>query len=186
MAITAKLVHLMGGTIRLESAQGQGSLFEVTVPYQTDSTRNLEAVAPAGSVPLWRPIRVLLAEDNPVNQKVASRLLERRGHSVVIVATGTEAVEAAARETFDLILMDVQMPVMDGLEAAAEIRAWEACNGSHVPIIAMTAHAMSGDRERCLQAGMDDYLAKPLRSEKLFRKIAEIQQRDAPDATPLV
>ena len=186
LAITAKLVHLMGGTIRLESAQGQGSLFEVTVPYQTDSTRNLEAVAPAGSVPLWRPIRVLLAEDNPVNQKVASRLLERRGHSVVIVATGTEAVEAAARETFDLILMDVQMPVMDGLEAAAEIRAWEACNGSHVPIIAMTAHAMSGDRERCLQAGMDDYLAKPLRSEKLFRKIAEIQQRDAPDATPLV
>jgi CheY-like chemotaxis protein/HPt (histidine-containing phosphotransfer) domain-containing protein len=114
---------------------------------------------------------ILLAEDSVVNQKLAVGLLARRGHSVVVAKNGVEALEMFGREPFDVILMDVQMPDMDGLEATAAIRQKEAISGHHVPIIAMTAHAMRGDRERCLAAGMDDYLAKPIRAEGLFAAI---------------
>jgi signal transduction histidine kinase/CheY-like chemotaxis protein/ligand-binding sensor domain-containing protein len=107
-------------------------------------------------------LRVLLAEDNLVNQRVAVAVLEKRGHHVTVVGTGTQAVDAVRRESFDLVLMDVQMPEMDGFEATAAIRTFEAPRGGRLPIVAMTAHAMKGDRERCLDAGMDDYLPKPL------------------------
>jgi CheY-like chemotaxis protein len=124
----------------------------------------LEAAAP-------RRRRVLLAEDGLVNQQVACGLLEARGHSVVIVNNGHEAVKALEQEPFDLVLMDVQMPELDGFEATKAIREQEKTTGRHVPIVAMTAHAMKGDRERCLQAGMDFYLTKPIQSKALFETV---------------
>jgi CheY-like chemotaxis protein len=112
--------------------------------------------------------KILLAEDNPVNQVVAAGLLERRGHEVTVVANGREAVAAVERERFDLVLMDVQMPEMDGFEATGIIRQAEVGTGRHVPIVAMTARAMKGDAERCRLAGMDAYLPKPIRSADLY------------------
>jgi two-component system sensor histidine kinase/response regulator len=115
-----------------------------------------------------------LAEDNVVNQRLAARLMEKRGHTVVIVSTGREALVALAQEPFDLVLMDVQMPDMDGLEATTAIRGWEQETSIHVPIIAMTAHAMQGDAERCLAAGMDGYVSKPIKPEDLYAAIDSI------------
>jgi signal transduction histidine kinase/DNA-binding response OmpR family regulator/ligand-binding sensor domain-containing protein len=112
-------------------------------------------------------LQVLLAEDNAVNQRLAVRLLERRGHHVVLAGNGREALEAIEKERFDLVLMDVQMPEMDGFEATAALRQKERSSGMHLPVIALTAHAMKGDRERCLAAGMDGYLAKPIHPEEL-------------------
>src|SRR5205823_3742648 len=113
-------------------------------------------------------LHVLLAEDNAVNQRLATSLLERRGHRVTLAHNGKEALAALERRRrFDVVLMDVQMPEMGGFEATAEIRRRERGTGRRVPIIAMTAHAMKGDRERCLQSGMDEYLAKPLDSRRL-------------------
>jgi CheY-like chemotaxis protein len=120
---------------------------------------------------------VLVAEDNPVNQVLARRILERRGHEVIVAGTGREAVDLVSRETFDVVLMDVQMPEMDGFEAARAIRASEAESGKHLPIVAMTAHAMKGDRERCLDAGMDNYVAKPVQAAALLAAINEATGR---------
>jgi len=119
-----------------------------------------------------RPLHILVAEDNALNQLLAKRTLEKAGHSVVVANNGEEAVTALGRETFDLVLMDVQMPVMDGFQATAKIRQREQTTGQHQPIVAMTAHALKGDRERCLEAGMDGYVAKPLRNSELFSAIA--------------
>ena len=116
-----------------------------------------------------RPLRILLAEDNAVNQKLASRLLEKHGHNVVTAANGREALERLENESFDLVLMDVQMPEIDGFEATATIRKKEEATGTHLPVIAMTAHAMQGDKERCLAAGMDGYLSKPLNVQETSR-----------------
>jgi signal transduction histidine kinase/CheY-like chemotaxis protein len=141
------------------------------------------ALAPASArqaPALVRPMRVLLAEDNPVNQRVAVRLLTSRGHNVTLVENGRLAVDAVERETFDVVLMDVQMPEMGGLEATAAIRAREVRTGGHVRIVAMTAHALKGDRERCLAAGMDDYLAKPVDRLQLF---SAVEQSPAPAAS---
>jgi CheY-like chemotaxis protein len=115
--------------------------------------------------------KILLAEDNPINQVVAVRMLEKRGHRVTVVANGLEAVVAAAREPFDLVLMDVQMPEMDGFEATAAIRQAEAATGRHLAIFAMTAHAMKGDAERCHAGGMDGYIPKPIRPADLYALI---------------
>jgi two-component system, sensor histidine kinase and response regulator len=120
------------------------------------------------------PLRVLLAEDSMFNQKLAVALLEKRGHSVVVAQHGREALAAIANGSFDLVLMDVQMPEMDGLEATRAIRAQELGRDCHLPIIAMTAHAMKGDRERCLEAGMDAYVAKPVRAKDLFATIDQL------------
>jgi CheY-like chemotaxis protein len=122
---------------------------------------------------------ILVAEDNRVNQKLAQRLLEKRGHTVVLAETGKAALEAIDKQTFDLVLMDVQMPEMDGLEATAAIRQREKISGKHLPIIAMTANAMIGDKEHCLQAGMDGYVAKPLSVNDLFSTIETLLTRPA-------
>ena len=119
-------------------------------------------------------LQILLAEDSLVNQKLAVALLEGQGHKVRVVNNGREAIAALPTEKFDIVLMDVQMPEMDGLEATAKIRVSEQNTGTHIPIIAMTAHALKGDRERCMQAGMDAYVAKPIRADELFDTIADL------------
>jgi two-component system sensor histidine kinase/response regulator len=128
-------------------------------------------------------LHILLAEDNRVNRLVAVRLLEKRGHTVVAAVNGREALDRLDRSVFDLVLMDVQMPEMDGFEATAALREKEAATGRHIPVIAMTAHAMQGDRERCLAAGMDGYLSKPVSGENLFstieRVLAEVASKSA-------
>jgi CheY-like chemotaxis protein len=127
--------------------------------------------ARAGEVPgkdvCHPPLRVLVAEDNPVNQLLLKRLLEKRGHSVKIASNGQLALKAIEEDTFDLVFMDVQMPVLDGLEAVAALRARESATGARLTVIAVTAHAMTGDRERCVEAGMDGYLSKPLNPREL-------------------
>ncbi|HEY0702749.1 MAG TPA: response regulator [Candidatus Acidoferrales bacterium] len=121
--------------------------------------------------------RILLVEDNAVNQVLATRLLERRGYLVSVAGNGLEAIEALENRRFDLILMDIQMPEMDGFEATAAIREKEKTSGGHVPIIAMTANALKGDRERCLEAGLDGYISKPINSKELFLAVAGFLER---------
>jgi two-component system sensor histidine kinase/response regulator len=121
-----------------------------------------------------RPLRILLAEDNQVNQMLASRLLEREGHTVVVAGDGAQALDTLGSQSFDLVLMDAQMPVMDGFEATAAIRRLEENTGTHIPIIAMTAHAMVGDRQRCLRAGMDGYIPKPVNAHELYETIETV------------
>jgi signal transduction histidine kinase/CheY-like chemotaxis protein len=132
-------------------------------------------------------LRVLLAEDNAINQKLAVRLLEKHGHTVTVANDGAEAVAAAREGEFDVVLMDVQMPNMDGLEAAAAIRALERGTARHIPIVAMTAHAMKGDEERCLEAGMDGYISKPIQPDRMMEVIAQATEQtgrplDQPDS----
>jgi CheY-like chemotaxis protein len=129
-------------------------------------------------------LRVLLAEDNPVNRELTLRILSKRGHSVFCAGTGKQAVEALEKQAFDVVLMDVQMPEMDGFEATAEIRKREVISGTRLPIIAMTAHAMKGDRERCLSAGMDGYISKPVQAEELL-KLTESFVADARPSSPI-
>jgi CheY-like chemotaxis protein/HPt (histidine-containing phosphotransfer) domain-containing protein len=118
------------------------------------------------------PLDVLVADDTPVNQTLALNLLERAGHRVTLVDNGAEAVAKWRQHRYDLILMDVQMPELDGLEATRQIRAEEKASGQHVPIVAVTAHAMAGDRDRCLTAGMDDYIGKPIQRQQLLAMLA--------------
>jgi CheY-like chemotaxis protein/HPt (histidine-containing phosphotransfer) domain-containing protein len=134
--------------------------------------------------PSQRPLRILLAEDNPVNQKLAVRLLEKLGHQVTVAGTGRAALDALEQEPFDLALMDVQMPEMGGFEATAALREREQATGAHLPVIAMTAHAMKGDRERCLAAGMDGYVPKPIQSADLVAAIEAVRPAAADDHRP--
>jgi PAS domain S-box-containing protein len=132
-----------------------------------------------------QPLRLLLAEDNAVNQRLAVRLLEKRGHRVTVVNSGREAVAATMEQSFDAVLMDVQMPEMDGFEATAAIREQEKSSGGHLTIIAMTAHAMKGDRERCLECGMDGYVSKPLQPDALYAAVEGQQAETAAPAAPV-
>jgi signal transduction histidine kinase/CheY-like chemotaxis protein/putative ubiquitin-RnfH superfamily antitoxin RatB of RatAB toxin-antitoxin module len=180
LTISSKLVQMLGGGLWVESTPGQGSCFHFTVKVtalagERDTGPDSVALAAGLTQPAaTRELKILLAEDNLVNQKVALRLLEKEGHSVVLAGSGKAALKCWAQHDFDLILMDVQMPEMDGFEATAAIRKAEARTGSRIPIIALTAHAMTGDRERCLSAGMDGYATKPIRVDEIRAEISRL------------
>jgi signal transduction histidine kinase/ActR/RegA family two-component response regulator len=174
LSIASQLTRLMGGRIWVESVPGIGSTFHVTIPFQRAPDLDQTVVIPiavASQSEGFKPLRVLLAEDNAVNALLASVLLKKAGHIVTHVLTGRKALDALAVNAFDLILMDVQMPVMDGLEATAEIRRAEISTGGHIAIVAFTAHAMAEDKKRFLAAGADGYLTKPFTPEQLHAAI---------------
>lgn len=189
LAICAQLVALMDGSIDVDSVEGQGSTFHFTARFGL-ATAPIRA-RPAALAPqalASRRLRVLLAEDNPVNQKLAVALLQKQGHSVNVATNGHEALALLPQQEFDLVLMDVQMPELDGLETTRRIRAREEGTGRHVPILAMTAYAMPGDRQRCLAAGMDGYLSKPIRSQELYAALAGVlpdPETLAPEVAPV-
>jgi PAS domain S-box-containing protein len=182
LSICSGVVELMKGRIWLDSEPGQGSTFHFTVPLELATAAQGNEPIPATADAqhyVKRPLRILVAEDNSVNQRLAARLLEREGHSVTIAGSGQEALESfelhqLAHTQFDLILMDVQMPDMDGLQATARIREKECGSGHRVPIVAMTAQAAEGDRMRCLESGMDAYVAKPVYVPELMKMIESV------------
>jgi PAS domain S-box-containing protein len=192
LTISSRLVQMMGGRLSVESVPGKGSRFFFSARFAVASAQSARSAAAsqvraAEPVPAPSPppaagspaagLRVLLAEDNPVNQRLTERLLQKRGHTVMLAEDGQQAVDAVARESFDLVLMDVQMPRLNGFEATAAIRAMEREAGGRMPIVAITAHAMAGDRERCLEAGMDAYISKPVRAYELYAAIETLGRR---------
>jgi signal transduction histidine kinase/CheY-like chemotaxis protein/HPt (histidine-containing phosphotransfer) domain-containing protein len=172
LAISKRLVELMDGQFWIDSEVGRGSTFSFTIRFAVWHTSESTVQSVPVGQEAQQPLCILLAEDNRVNQQVARRILEKQGHTVVVVGDGQAALAALAQAPFDLVLMDIQMPVLDGMAATAAIRARE--HGTHMPIIAMTAHAMRGDRERCLAAGMDGYVTKPLKAADLAAAIAQL------------
>jgi signal transduction histidine kinase len=170
LAISQKLVLLMGGSIKVESEVGLGSRFSFSIPLKTpiENQASLDPVGPLESS--GNPLRILLAEDNRVNQLVVTKLLERQGHSVTLVEDGALAVEAMQRQSFDLILMDIHMPVLDGIRATEKIRELES--GKRIPIVALSAGVLAEERKRCFDAGMNAFIGKPVRDAELREMLA--------------
>jgi two-component system, sensor histidine kinase len=182
LSISSRLIALMGGSIGVESTPGTGSCFHFSLPYGPVLESDLCAAGSSLPAPAARfspvrpaaPAHVLVAEDNPVNQQIVQSALGRQGYRVTVAANGREVLEFLARNPVDLILMDVQMPEMDGFEATSSIREVERETGGHLPIVALTAHARTDDRERCLACGMDDYLSKPVHTRDLLETVARM------------
>jgi CheY-like chemotaxis protein len=176
LTISKRLVELMGGRIWVESEVGRGSVFAFTVPFEIWAATNRPAAVSIGTgpEPPLPALRILLAEDSPDNRTITIAYLKDTPYSVEIAATGAIACEKVTEGNFDLVLMDWQMPVMDGLTATRTIRAWEQANDRPpVPIIALTASALKGDKEKCLAAGCTAFLAKPIKQEVLLQAIKE-------------
>ena len=203
LSICAQLTAMMGGRIWVESEEGQGSTFAFTAQFslQADAAELVEFVPrdtlrnaiinaiedpvakqpkPAATRVFGASLHILIAEDNSFNQKVATGLLEKRGHTVTLAGNGQEALDLIENNSFDAVLMDVQMPIKDGLEATRQLRQREQGTGQRIRVIGLTAHAMEGDRQRCLEAGMDDYLAKPIKPQELNRVLAAVHSPSAP------
>ena len=179
LAISSRIVTLMKGRLGLESEPGKGSVFDFTALFQISADMTTPRSIPDNAPSNLRAarstsLRVLVAEDNAVNQKLASSILQRAGHVALIVPNGREAVVAVERDRFDVVLMDVQMPVMGGFEATRLIRELEAGSGRRTPIIAVTARAMKGDREACLEAGMDGFVPKPIKAAELLETLESL------------
>src|SRR5437868_12947559 len=177
----------LGVSQRLMKPVKQSELHDAILDALHIEPRKAVTEEAAAAVPATRPLRLLLAEDSLVNQRLAVGLLERHGHRVTIANNGRQAVDFASGDGFDAILMDVQMPEMDGLEATRVIREQERQTGRHVPIIAMTAHALKGDRERCLDCGMDEYVSKPVRERQLLMALRTVLGEEVaapPDEQP--
>ncbi len=187
LALCARLVRLMAGRIWFESQPGKGSIFHATVQLERQQTQAEQPLAVPTAIStstsvnarLWR---VLVVDDDAINRMVATRLLEHQGHSVHVAVNGVEALEtvSASPQDFDLVLMDIQMPLMDGLQATAAIREHERVHGGHILIVALTAHVHRADRERCLAAGMDGYLVKPIRANALRDWMTSNKPRQVP------
>ena len=176
LTIARKLTGLLGGEMCIDNSGPEGTSISLSLPFRLPSGGKPEpsAHASANAMDGGRPLRILLAEDDAVNAMAGRRILEKCGHLVRCAADGARALDLLRQEDFDLILMDVQMPVMDGLEATRAIRADTSLGAkSSVPVVAMTAHAMHGDRERCLEAGMTGYISKPVEKEDLLAAIRE-------------
>ena len=185
LAITKKLVEMQNGAISVESTEGAGSLFTVTLPLPAVEPANETATAqpsPTGAGVQIPALPILVVEDNVINQKVITALLGKRGFKIGVAGDGQQALELLDRQPWAMVLMDVQMPVLDGLETTRRIRA--NARLQNLPVIAMTAHAMQGDRQRCLDAGMDDYLAKPIDQAELLRIVGEYCSRERPESRP--
>jgi PAS domain S-box-containing protein len=180
LPIASNLVGLMGGKIAVASEPDRGSTFHFTARFGLRTERPAEVPgaeegeAAAGDPVSTRPLHILVAEDNELNQQVVRHLLTLRGHTVQIVRDGRETLRALEQDRFDLLLLDVHMPELDGFQVTAALRTREQGTGRHLPVVALTARSMKGDRERCLQAGMDDYLGKPIRRKDLFAAIERI------------
>ena len=177
LTISNRLIHLMGGKMGLDSEPGVGSEFYFSLPLATGPAT--KTCAAAAQPPRAEPLDILLAEDNPINQRLAIRLLEREGHRVTLVENGQETLDALEKARYDLVLMDMQMPGLDGLEATRRIRQQEA-GWAHLPIIALTANAYAEDRERCLLVGMDGFVGKPIRREELLATIQAVMALRSP------
>jgi signal transduction histidine kinase/ActR/RegA family two-component response regulator len=189
LAISSQLVSMMNGRIWVESASGEGSTFHFTASFGRTTPDKIEPFHEWG--PVYAPKRrhggfhVLLAEDNPVNREIVRHFLARAGHHVEMATSGREALKKLENPgRFDLVLMDVRMPEVSGIEATEAVREKERETGAHIPIIALTAYAMREDRERCLRAGMDDYVSKPVRAEELLATIEKTASRFSIEARP--
>jgi hypothetical protein len=193
LTISRQLAEKMGGTLQAESEYKKGSAFTFRLPLRGAATGAAPGDGNGPGVPLpeggggGNRLHILVVEDNPFNQRMAALFLEKQGHTVSTAQNGKEALQAMEEAVFDVIFMDVQMPEMDGIDTTKAIREREAETGEHTPIIAMTAHAMSGDRQVCLTAGMDDYISKPINfpnMRHILEKVAAPARSGPPSESP--